>query len=404
MPSYTYRARDTSGKAVKGTMDASSKAELTDKLHKLGYMTTQVAEALPEIRIESALERLRKVHVEDMVAFNLQLANLIEAGISILPSLHTLREQVRNRKLRQAVEAVSIAIEAGQSFSEALSAHPQIFPKLFVSMVKAGEASGKLDIILTNYAAYCEKQAELRQKIKGAFFYPLLLLFASMGVVLFIVTFIIPQFAAIFMKVGIALPLPTLILYHVGVTLKQFWFSFVLFGILGFAGLQHYAGTATGRLLCDRLRLRLPLLGFIFRKAAVSRFSRTLGMLVTAGVPILQSLEIVKEVIDNEVLARAIENVHSAVEKGERISESLEITKEFPIDALQMISVGEETGNLDEMLGKIADFYDRSVEYSLKKLTTVLEPLLLVMMGTLVGFIMASMLLPMFDMIKTLKH
>lgn len=404
MPTYTYKARDAMGKPVKGKMAASSQPELAEKLHKMGYLTTQVEEAAPAIKRGSFLDRFQRIRTEDMVMFNVQLSNLIHAGISILSSLSTLSQQIENRKLKETVSEVSRSVESGESFSEALQHHPQVFPKLFISMVKAGEVSGKLDMILNRFARYCEESEELKQKIKGALFYPVILLFAGIGVTLFIVTFIIPQFAEIFMKVGIPLPLPTLILYQVGVTIRQFWYSLILFAIVGWLGLRYYAGTTGGRFHIDRLNLKWPVLGTLNRRAAISRFARTLGMLVASGVPILQSLEVVREVIGNEVLARVIGNVRTAVEKGEKISEPLRISGEFPPDAVRMVAVGEETGSLDEMLDKIADFYDRAVGYAVKKLTTLFEPLLLILMGCLVGFIMASMLLPMFDMVKILRH
>jgi len=274
---------------------------------------------------------------------------------------------------------------------------------LFVSMVKAGEASGKLDIILTRLAAFTEQQADIRQKVQSALFYPIILLFAGIIVTLFIVTFIVPQFAEIFVKVGVPLPLPTLILYHIGISIKQFWYVLPL-TVLGFWMLvRSYLNTEFGRLRFDRLKLEFPVIGSLYRKIAISRFARTLGMLVTAGVPILQSLDIVKGVVANEVLARVIGHVRGAVERGEKIFESLKISREFPLDTIQMISVGEETGDLDEMLGKIADFYDLAVGYSIKKLISLIEPLFLCVLGGLVGLIMASMLLPIFDMIKVLR-
>ena len=404
MPTYTYQARDAGGKRVKGKMTAASKIELAEKLNRMGYMTTRASEALPGISVGPLFDQFRGVGSEDMIMFNVQLSNLIHAGVSILSSLSTLSQQVENKKLRDTITDVCRSVESGESFSEAVSHHPRIFSRLFINMVKAGEASGKLDRILERFAAYSEEQAEIREKIRGSLFYPIILLFAGIAVTLFIVTFVIPQFAEIFMRVGIPLPLPTLLLYRTGILIKQFWYSIILFSIVGWLGLRYYGNTPRGRLHVDWLTLKLPVLGTLSRKASISRFGRTLGMLVSSGVPILQSLEIVREIIGNEVLARVVENTRAAVEKGERMSETIRISGEFPLDTVQMISVGEETGNLDEMLDKISDFYDRSVGYSIKKLTTVIEPLLLIIMGSLVGFIMASMLLPMFDMMKILRQ
>lgn len=404
MPTYTYKARDTGGKRVTGTMEAVSKTELADKLHRMGYLTTQVAESLPGIRIDSIWEPFRGISTEDMIIFNVQLSNLINAGIPLLASLGTLSKQVENKRLRGIVGEISRSLEAGGSFSEALTPYPRVFSKLFISMVRAGEASGKLDTILTRLAVFAEQEADLKQKIRGALLYPTILLAAGIAVSLYIVTVLIPQFAEIFLRVGLQLPWPTLLLYRVGTALKQFWQALIL-GLLAFwVGFGYYAATRKGKLQVDQLKLKLPIMGSLFQKAAISRFARTFGMLIESGVPILTSLEMMRDVVGNEVLARIIDNVRVAVEKGEKITESLKVSEGFPADAVQMISVGEETGNLDLLLNKIADFYDRSLGYTIRKLTTVLEPLLLGMMGCLVGFIMASMLLPIFDMVKILRH
>jgi type IV pilus assembly protein PilC len=385
-------------------MEATSKQEIIDKLHKMGYMTTQVIEAIPGIKIETIFDKLRRVSTEDMIMFNVQFANMIGAGINILSSLLTMAKQIENKRLKETIGDIARNIEAGDSLSSALTRHPGIFSKLFLNMVKAGEASGKLPAVLNSFAKFSEHQADLRQKIKGALFYPIILLFAGIAVTLFIIAFIIPQFAEIFLKTGIRLPLVTLILYKIGITIKHFWFSFILLFIVIVLGVRYYAQTERARFLIDRVKLRLPILGPLYRKAAISRFSRTLATLVASGVPILQSLDMVKEVIGNEVLAQVVGNVRNSVERGQSISQTLKISEEFPADAVQMISVGEETGNLDVMLNKISDFYDMSLGYTIKTLTTVLEPLLLVIMGCMVGFIMASMLLPIFDMIKILRR
>ncbi len=404
MPTFVYKARDATGKPVKGTMEAAGKEELIDKLHKMGYMTTQVTEALPGIRIESISDKLKRIRTEDMVMFYLQLSNMINAGVTILNSLNTLNNQIENKRLKEIVGSISRSIEAGDTFSQALSRHTRIFPKTFISMVKAGEASGKLDTILARFAIFSEQQEDLRQKIKGALFYPSILLCAGIAVTLFIVTFIIPQFAEIFTKTGIQLPVPTVILLKAGTAIKHFWHVFILLIIFIAAGIKYYVNTEAGRLKFDRFKLKLPIIGPLHRKAAISRFTRTLGTLVAAGVPILESLAIVKEVIGNEVLARIVGNLRNSVEKGEYLGETMKVSGEFPQDTVQMISVGEKTGKLDVMLNKTSDFSDLSLEYAIKKLTAVIEPLFLVVMGSLVAFIMASMLLPIFDMIKILRH
>lgn len=404
MPTYIYKARDTEGKPIKGAMEAATKEELIDKLHKLGYMTTQISEALTNIKVDSIFERFKGIGEQELVIFYVQLSNMLNAGIDILFSLSTLANQTENRRLKGIIASVLRSIQGGESFSAALAAHPKVFPFIFISMVKAGEASGKLGTVLSRFSQFIEHQADLKQKIKGVIFYPAILLCCGIAVILFIATFIIPKFSEIFMKAGITLPPPTLILYNVGISIKKFWYLIILFIILCAIGVKYYIKTESGRFNLDRLKLKMPIFGPLFRKAAVSRFSRTLATLVESGVPILQSLDIIQDVIANSVLSGIIKNVRSSVEKGEKISESLKVSGEFPLDAIQMIAVGEETGNLAGMLNKISDFYDLTLGYSIKRLVTILEPLLLVVMAGIIGFIMASMLLPMFDMIKVLRH
>ncbi|MFA4889686.1 MAG: type II secretion system F family protein [Candidatus Omnitrophota bacterium] len=404
MPNFVYKARDASGKPVRGTMESANKTELIDKLHKMGYMTTNVSEVAVSMQITSIFDKLQWIATSDMLMFYIQLSNMINAGITILMSLSTLSKQIENQRLKEAVGSVARQVEAGSSLSQAFTLHPGIFTKLFVSMIEVGEESGKLDTVLLRYANFFEQQEDLKQKIKGALFYPIILLCAGVAVTLLIVTFVIPQFAEIYLKVGIKLPISTLIVYKIGLGIKHYWYLLVVFLAVILFGLRYYLRTDTGIFLIDRLKLRMPIIGPLYRKVAVSRFSRTLATLLGSGVPILKSLDITREVLGNLVLAQVITNVHKSVEKGEHIAEPLKISEEFPADVVQMISVGEETGGLVEMLNKIADFYDMSVSYAVKKLTMVIEPLFLVILGAMVGLIMASMLMPIFDMLKILRH
>lgn len=404
MPGYIYKARDSLGKAVKGTMEAANKTELIDKLHKMGYMATAVSEVAAGMQIGSIFDKLKWIAAGDMLMFYIQLSNMINAGITILMSLSTLSKQIENRRLKEAVGSVARQVEGGGFLSQAFALHPQIFSKLFVSMIEVGEESGKLDTVLLRYANFFEQQEDLKQKIKGAFFYPLILLLAGIAVTLFIVTFIIPQFAQIYLKAGIKLPIPTLIVYKIGLAIKHYWHLLIVFVIVILFGLRSYFKREGSALFIDRLKLRTPIIGPLYRKVAVSRFSRTLATLLGSGVPILKSLDITKEVAGNRVLAGVIANVHKSVEKGEHIAEPLKISEEFPADVVQMISVGEETDGLVEMLNKIANFYDMNISYAVKKLTIVIEPLFLVVLGAMVGLIMASMLMPIFDMLKTLRR
>lgn len=404
MPTYSYRARDETGKMVKGLLDAFSKDKLVDELKKMGFMATKVMEVSQNAEIEPFLSHFQSISVTDMVMFNIQLSNMISAGISVLGSLEILKNQIENTKLKEIVHSLIRNIDAGESFSQALSKHPSVFSTLFINMIKAGEVSGQLDTVLARFAEFYERQVKLAQKVKGALFYPVILLFTGVLVTLFLVTSVIPQFAVIFSNIGIELPQSTMILYKTGVAIKSYWHLIIL-SVTGFVLLvKFYVKTDGGKRYFDKFKLRVPLAGTIYRKAAVSRFARTLGTLIESGVPILESLAITKNVLENVILAEVIDNVYHSVEEGKRIAESLKDGKEFPSDLIQMISIGEESGNLGAVLNKVADFYDTYVERTIMKLTAVIEPVFLVILGTLVGFIMISILTPMFDMVKILKH
>ena len=405
MPIYSYKARDPMGKVVKGTMEVADKTELISKLRKMGYMVTVVSQSPPgKMRIASILEKFKRVSSNNMLMFYIQFSNMIGAGITILMSLTTLASQGQNKKLSKAINDVSRRVEAGSTLSEALSSHPAIFPKLFVNMAKAGEASGNLESVLMRYAVFFERQEDMKQKVKGALFYPVILLCFGCIVMLFIVTFVIPQFAELYLRSGVRLPIPTLIVYKAGIVMKHYWYLLIAGVVLISFSIRFFLKTEKGTLFFDTLKLRLPIVGPLYRKVSVSRFARTLSTLLGSGVPILQSLDITKDVLDNEVLSRVMTSAHRYVEKGEKLSEPLKVSGEFPEDVVQMIAVGEETGSIDAMLNKVADFYDLVVDYAIKRLTTLIEPIFLLIMGGMVGLIMASMLLPIFDMVKTLRH
>lgn len=404
MSSYNYRARDSAGKSIRGVMDAPTKTELIDKLQNMGYMTTSVTDAGAGMQIASVFDRFKWISSGDLLIFYIQLSNMINAGITILMSLSTLAKQVENKAFKEAIDDVAKHVESGGTLSQGFATHPKIFSTLFINMIKAGEASGNLDKVLLRYADFYEKQADLKEKVKGALFYPVILMCAGLAVMLFIVTAVIPQFAEIYMKANIPLPVPTLIVYKLGMAIKHYWYLLILLAIGAVLGIRYYFRTPKGALFIDTLKLRLPIIGPLYRKIVVARFARTLSTLLGSGVPILESLDITKDVAGNIVLERVIANVRKYVEKGERMSEPMKISGEFPQDVVQMVAVGEETGSIDAMLNKIADFYDMTVGYAVKKLTTIIEPVFLVILGCMVGFILASMLLPIFDMVKTLRR
>jgi len=401
---FNYRARDNTGKSVRGVIDALSQEEVAEKLQRMGYTPVTITKVFAGLKLGQLEWTFRRIKTEDIVMFNVQLANMLNSGLSIISSLDTLQKQNENKKLNDVIGRVSRSVEAGESFSQALAKHPRVFANLLVSMVKAAEAGGDLGGVLDRYAEFAETQADLQRKIKEALYYPIILIVAATGVIVFIATVLIPKFVKIFSRAEISLPLPTIILFGLGTAIRQFWYVFILSGVLIVLGLRKYIRTKTGRFRFDKASLKLPIIGPIVRKSCISRFARTLATLIGSGVPILESLDIVSDVVNNQVLSRIIRQMRQSVEKGESLAESLKVSEEFPPDAVQMISVGEESGNLERMLNKISDFYDRAAGYSIKKLVASLEPILLVVMGVVVAFTMASMLLPMFNMVKVLRR
>ena len=404
MFAFNYQARDNTGKSIRGALEAISQEEVAEKLQRMGYTPVTITKVFTGLKLEQLGWNFRRIKTKDIVMFNVQLANMLNAGLSIISSLDTLQKQNENKRLGEVIGRVSRSVEAGESFSQALSKHPRVFPHLLVSMVKAAEASGGLDKVLNKYAEFAEAQADLQGKIKEALYYPIILIVAATGVIVFMATVLIPKFVEIFNRAGISLPLPTIILYGMGTAIRQFWYVIILVGVAAVLGLKRYVRTETGKFRFDKVSLKLPILGPIVRQICISRFARTLSTLVGSGVPILESLDIVSDVVNNQVLCRVIRQMRQSTEKGERLAESLKVSEEFPPDTVQMISVGEESGNLAGMLNKISDFYDRAIGYSIKRLVASLEPILLLVMGAIVAFTMASMLLPMFNMVKILRR
>lgn len=403
MSTFTYQARDESGRLVKGVLEAESPVSLAECLRKMGYVVTRMERAPAGWKGLSSLSFGRRVAEEPLLLAAIQLSNLVEAGVPLVSSLHTVASQITHRSLKEALEAVAKEVEAGVSFSQALSHHPTIFPKLMTSMVAVGEASGQLDTVLTRFATFVEKDLALRRTVQEALTYPILLFIAAILLVLFVVTFVVPQFSAMFDKAGISLPLPTQILRAAGEAIRTRWLLLLLFAAAATAGVSAALQMPRIRLKRDAAALKLPGIGPVVHQTVVARFARTLGTLVAAGLPILSALETVEAVVENQVIAQEIKRVRTTVERGERIATTLSVGKVFDPDAIQMIRVGEESGRLDVMLERIAEFYERRVTFALKQMTTLLEPILLVGMGGIVAGIMISLLLPMFDLVKVLQ-
>lgn len=403
MATYRYKARDQMGKLIEGMMEAPSQMELADRLRKMGYLITGITPTRRGIVLDELFLKLGHIKPEDTILFNIQLSNMVDAGLPLLTCLRTIASQTENRTLKKVIDDISLKVETGSSLSESMQMYPQYFSKLTISMIRAGEASGNLGLVLKRLADFGEAELDLRQRISSALLYPAVLFVAATAVIIFIVTFIIPKFAEIFSKAGVPLPLFTTILNTVGLTIKHDWYLLILGVVALLIGVRLYINTESGRFNFDKLKLKIPITGPLIRKAAISRFARMLAMLTASGVAILESLEILEGTIGNVVLGRVITALRAAVRSGSKISEPLKISQEFPPDVVQMIAAGEETGNLDGMLNKTADLYDSAISYSIKRLTSLLEPIFLVIMGGVVAVIMSSILVPMFDLIKIFR-
>ncbi len=403
-PIFIYKARDKQGALVKGTLEAVSQDDFLDKLNKMGYLVISLKQKTTStLKLGGILDKFTTISATEKLLFYIQFANLIQSSLPILTALKTLSAEVKNRRFKLVLEDVVHKIESGSSLSEALSNHPGIFSLLLVHMVKAGEASGALAVVLTRFSKFAEEDYDLRQRVKGALFYPVLLSIASAALIIFITSFVVPSFVAIFQKAKVKLPISTRILYWLGMALRSHWLLFLITIFIFIFVLKWIINTKKGRLIFDTLKLNLPLLGDVFRKLCISRFSRTLATLDASGVPILKSLEISKEVMGNKLIEKTLEAGSQLVEQGSTLAESLRTTNQFPEEALQMISAGEQGGNLAPMLSKLSDYYEKLIDYRLKRLVSIIEPAFLVIVGGIVAFIMASMLMPIFDMVKVIR-
>ncbi len=405
MAVFSYKGFDKSGKSLSGSLEAAGKEAAADLLRKSGLTVISLEEKKGDIElkfIDDYLKKLTKVKTNDLVMITIQLANMLDAGIPLPTALNTLVEQTENARLKEAVADIYSEIKEGKSFSESLAKHNDIFSSLFINMVAAGEVSGNLDEVLKRLATFTEREAELKQKISAAMTYPVILIVAGVGVVAFVVTTVVPPFVKIFLEGGIPLPLPTLILYQLNNIIRAAWLYIIVGSIAGVIALKRWAKTPQGKVNIDTAKMKVPVWGDLSKKVEIARLTRTLAALLSSGVPMLQALQVTEKTIDLAPMATVVKNLGTAVSKGKSISESLKESKMFPAMPIHMIAVGEDTGTLEIMLNKIADFYDLATDYAIKKLTALLEPMFLVIIGGLVGFIFASILLPIFSMVKTL--
>jgi len=402
--SYAYKVRDREGKMAAGAMEAESEEAVVTRLRQMGYAPISIeAEKGAGLKTELRLPGVSGVKLKDLAVFSRQFATMINSGLSLLRSLTILGEQTSNRRLGEIIIQVRAEVEKGTSLSAAMARHPKVFNRLYISMVRAGEIGGFLDQVLVKVAETFEKEVELRGKIRSAMTYPVVVFIMVIGIVSAMLIFIVPTFAKLYASLGGVLPLPTRMLMGASDILRRFFLVVVLLaGVLAFL-FRKWKASRKGRYQWDRFKLKVKVFGPLFHKSALSRFSRTLSTLIRSGVPILQGLEIVGETVNNEVISRAVRDVQDSVREGESLATPLSKHPAFPAMVVQMMAVGEETGALDTMLSKVADFYDQEVEAAVASLTSMIEPILIAVMGAAVGGMVIALYLPLFNIINLVK-
>src|SRR3954468_9984955 len=428
MPRFTYIALDSRGQESTGLVEASTTNEAIGELRRAGYFPTHVYEegtgaAAPSKaarakkakappterkarRADIVLFQRKTVKPKILMIFTRQLATLIDAGLPLLRGLNVLAKQERDTVLKGTINKLADSVQGGSTFSEGLAQHPRIFNDLYVNMVKAGELGGVLEVVLTRLAEFQEKAQKIKNKVLAAMVYPIIVMFLAVGIMTFLLIFIVPRFQAIFHDMLGDKPLPAVTVFVIGISgfVQNNW-MLLLGAIAGLIiGYKVLSRTRGGRAVLDRIKLRAPLFGDLLRKTAISRFSRTLGTLVTSGVPILQALTITGETAGNAVIAGAISQVHDSVKEGESIVQPLEASGVFPPMVISMIDVGEETGQLPEMLLKVADVYDDEVDNSVAGLTSMLEPIMIVFLALVVGTIVIALFMPLISIISGLQQ
>ena len=427
MPNFLYSALDAKGEQKNGSVSAGSESEAIQQLRASGLYPTQIQEeGKASKKTKAALAPKAKgkgkakaapaakaggsVKPKNLSIFTRQLATLIDSGLPLLRSLTVLEKQEPHPVLRATISALAENVQGGSTFSESLAQHPKIFNKLYVNMVKAGELGGVLEVVLNRLAEYQEKAEKLKNKIVSAMVYPVIVMFIAVAILVFLMIFIVPKFKEMFTNTDQELPLISKIVFGTSefflarpLFVPNVFFLFIVFGVLVVL-FNMWGKTKGGRSVIDMLKLRLPILGDVQRKSAVSRFSRTLGTLVTSGVPILQALNITRDTAGNVVISNAIEKVHEAVKEGETIVTPLQASGVFPNMVISMVDVGEETGQLPEMLLKVADVYDDEVDNAVTALTSILEPIMIVILALIVGSVVFALFLPLIKMISTMGN
>ena len=409
---FSFRAMDVAGASSAGELVAESKAQVTDQLRQRGLIVLDVTEKSEPFRIEEALNRWKGIDMRELAVFSRQFATLVASGMPMLRTLHTLEEQTQDEQIKKAVAGLRADVEAGSTLEQAMARHPKVFDRLFRAMVRSGEQSGRLEEALDRVAYQVEKSDALRRQVKSALMYPALVFGFATVVLVAIVMFVIPVFANIFKELaeehpeegGAALPLPTQVCVGASEVLTNYWFILFPAIALSLFAFFRWKKTERGKDVWDRITLRIPFkIGDVIQKVALARWSRTFSGSVSAGVPMLQAIKLTGDTAGNVVIEKSMEDVYASVKRGGSLAGPIEENAIFPPMVGHMVAVGEETGQLEQMLSKIADFYEAEVDAKVKALTALIEPLMIVFVGGIVGFIVISMYLPMFAIYEKIR-
>ena len=393
---YIWKGKSAKGEALSGEYEADSQNEVGAYLRKRRIVITKIKKKPKDIQIKFLQKK--SVGVKDLSVFTRQFATMVNAGLPLVQCLDVLGRQLDKPHFKTVVQQVMTDVEGGSTLAEALDKHPKVFSDLFVNMIAAGEAGGILDVILSRLAVFLEKADALQRKVKGAMTYPIIVLTVAGGACIFMLMFVIPVFAKMFSDFGGELPAPTRFVMNISIFLRSYWWAIGGGSVIATILYKRFRATDKGEMILDRMALKIPILGTVLLKSGVARFTRTLGTLIGSGVPILQGLEITSRTAGNRVMQKAIQDTSESISQGDTIASPLKESGVFPPMVVQMISIGEQTGALDEMLSKIADFYDDEVDAAVDALTAAIEPLMIVVMGTMVGGMLVAMYLPMFKM------
>jgi type IV pilus assembly protein PilC len=396
MPTFAYVVRDTSGMPIRGLLEAEDASSAQAILQQQGYYIT----ALRPRRMQGLLKARQSPGVEEIAAFTHQLAALVGAGLPLLSALQVLREQADTPGLAAALQTVQADIEAGRALSQALARHPQVFSSFYIGMVRAGEVAGSMDETLQRVAAYLEREVRLRRKLQGMLIYPAIVLSLAVVVAGIFTVFIMPAFERVYRRAGAALPLPTRTVIALSHFVREYGFALVIIGIVGAVALRGRWRRAKPAV--DRLLLRIPHVGRLVRLVLVDRFVRTLGMMLRSGVPVLSGLEEAAAAVDHQAMAEAIASITTVIQRGRRMSEPMRGNPLFPPMVTQMVVIGERSGTLDEMLAKAAEVLDRDIEHALQRTMTFLEPVLTIVLGAVIGFLLIALYLPIFGLGKAI--